>query len=52
MWGIQRVSYKPFFLLVSLAVLLILMLAACGGTAEIASTSTPIPASVFTIVVK
>jgi len=46
MWSIQRVSYKPFFLLVSLAALLILMLAACGGTAGIGSTPTPIPTSV------
>jgi len=46
MWSIQRVNYKPFYLLVSLAALLILMLAACGGTAGIGSTPTPIPTSV------
>ena len=52
MWSIQRASYKPFFLMVSLAALLILMLAACVGTGGIGSTPTPIPTSVFTIVVK
>jgi len=47
MWSIQRVSFKPLCLLVSLAALLTFMLAACGGTGSgISSTPTPIPTSV------
>ena len=47
MWSMHRASHKQLFLLVSLAMLLTFVLAACGGTGSgIGSTPTPTPTTV------